>query len=99
MDRRVWFSWALGFIVAVGIAPRAVSAGFQDLNQATRAEIEAVRGVGVELADRMLKAREQGPFTDWAELRRRVKGVSRRALTGFKEAGFHIRNQDPDDQK
>ena len=76
-----------------------MGAAVQDLNQATRAEIEAVRGVGVELADRMLKARETGHFVDWADLRQRVKGVSRRALVGFREAGFHIRNLEPDDQK
>ncbi len=61
-----------------------------DLNQATRAEIEAVRGVGVELADRIIAARAQGPLQDWDDLRRRVKGVSRRALSGFAEAQFEI---------
>ncbi len=66
-----------------------------DLNQATRAEIEAVRGVGVELTERLLQARAQGHFRDWAELRSRVKGVSRRALQGFAEAGFQIQGQQP----
>ncbi len=66
-----------------------------DLNQATRAEIEAARGVGVELTDRLLAAREQGPFQDWGEARKRVKGLGKRALMGFAEAGFHIRNQPP----
>jgi competence protein ComEA len=66
-----------------------------DLNQATRAEIEAVRGVGVELTDRLLAARERGPFQDWGEARKRVKGLGKRALMGFAEAGFHIRNQPP----
>ena len=77
----------------------AVSAATaQDLNQATRAEIEAVRGVGVELTERILKARAQEAFTDWADLRRRVKGVSRRALAGFQEGGFQIRQRSPDPQ-
>lgn len=66
-----------------------------DLNQATRAEIEAVRGVGVELTERLLQARAHGHFRDWAELRSRVKGVSRRALQGFAEAGFQIQGQQP----
>jgi len=63
--------------------------------QATRAEIEAVRGVGVELTERLLQARAQGHFVDWADLRRRVKGLSRRAMEGFAEAGFRIRGQAP----
>jgi len=54
-----------------------------------------VRGVGVELTERLLQARAHGHFRDWAELRSRVKGVSRRALQGFAEAGFQIQGQQP----
>jgi competence protein ComEA len=72
-----------------------VSTTRMDLNQATRAEIEAVRGVGVELTQRLLAAREEEPFQDWGEARKRVKGLGKRALAGFAEAGFHIKNQPP----
>jgi competence protein ComEA len=75
--------------------PNASSAFTIDLNQATRAEIESVRAVGVELTERLLQARQLAPFTDWQDLRRRVKGVSRKALQGFAEAGFEIRGQPP----
>lgn len=75
--------------------PKASSAFSIDLNQATRAEIESVRAVGVELTERLLQARQQAPFSDWQDLRRRVKGVSRKALQGFAEAGFEIRGQPP----
>lgn len=75
--------------------PKAPSAFSIDLNQATRAEIESVRAVGVELTERLLQARQQAPFSDWQDLRRRVKGVSRKALQGFAEAGFEIRGQPP----
>ncbi|NBT10300.1 MAG: hypothetical protein EBT24_04770 [Betaproteobacteria bacterium] len=77
------------------MAPRPAAA--IDLNQATRAEIEAVRAVGVELTERLLRARSTSPFSDWQDLRKRVKGVSRRALEGFAEAGFHIRGKGPSD--
>ena len=66
-----------------------------DLNQATRAEIESVRAVGVELTERLLQARSASPFHDWQDLRRRVKGVGRKALEGFAEAGFQIKGQSP----
>jgi predicted nucleic acid-binding OB-fold protein len=49
----------------------------------------------VELTERLLQARQLAPFTDWQDLRRRVKGVSRKALQGFAEAGFKIRGQPP----
>ena len=75
--------------------PKASSAFSIDLNQVTRAEIESVRAVGVELTERLLQARQQAPFSDWQDLRHRVKGVSRKALQGFAEAGFEIRGQPP----
>ena len=61
-----------------------------ELNEATRAEIESLRGVGVELADRILTARRAGPFADVQDLRQRVKGVSRQALRGLLEAGMTV---------
>ncbi|MFM8664915.1 MAG: ComEA family DNA-binding protein [Betaproteobacteria bacterium] len=66
-----------------------------DLNQATRAEIESVRAVGVELTERLLQARSASPFHNWQDLRQRVKGVGRKALEGFAEAGFQIKGQSP----
>lgn len=77
-----------------GAAPRAASKVI-DLNQATRAEIESARAVGVELTERLLQARSTAPFADWQDLHRRVKGVSRKALEGFAEAGFQIKGQAP----
>ena len=100
---------AVGLVAACGAAPHiasgapnhtvagspAPSVATIDLNQATRAEIESVRAVGVELTERLLQARSAGPFGDWQDLRRRVKGVGRQALAGFAEAGFQIKGQPP----
>ena len=46
-----------------------------DINQATQAELERLRGVGPQLSARILAAREERPFTDWEDLRRRVAGL------------------------
>ena len=64
-----------------------------DLNQATRAEIESIRGIGVDLAERILQARAERPFRDIDDLRRRVKGFSRRAQQGLSEAGMPVGGQ------
>lgn len=66
-----------------------------DLNRATRAEIESARGVGVEMADRILEARAQRPFEDWTDFRRRVKRVTARTLAGLDEAGFTLASKPP----
>jgi competence protein ComEA len=46
-----------------------------DINQATQAELERLRGVGPQLSARILAARDYRPFTDWEDLRRRVAGL------------------------
>ena len=80
---------------AIALALEASVAHARDLNGASRADIESVSGVGVELADRLLSQRDQAPFTDWDDLRRRVKGLGKRNLRGFAEAGMRINEQLP----
>lgn len=46
-----------------------------ELNTASRAELESLAGIGLQLAERLLTARSQALFADWANLRRRVPGI------------------------
>lgn len=46
-----------------------------DVNQATEADLDSLRGVGPALTARILAQRAQAPFADWADLVRRVKGL------------------------
>jgi competence protein ComEA len=46
-----------------------------NVNSATQAELEQLRGVGPQLSTRILTAREARPFSDWDDLRRRVTGL------------------------
>lgn len=46
-----------------------------DINRATQAELEQLRGVGPQLSERILAARQGRPFTDWDDLRGRVAGL------------------------
>jgi competence protein ComEA len=46
-----------------------------DVNLATQAELEQLRGVGPQLSERILTARQDRPFTDWDDLRGRVSGL------------------------
>jgi competence protein ComEA len=47
----------------------------QEINTATRAELEQLNGVGVTMADRILAERERAPFKGWDDFERRVKGM------------------------
>ncbi len=46
-----------------------------ELNDATRAQLEQLDGVGVAMAERVLNERAKAPFRDWDDLQRRVKGL------------------------
>ncbi|HTT13622.1 MAG TPA: DUF655 domain-containing protein [Burkholderiaceae bacterium] len=47
----------------------------QEINTATRAELERLDGLGVTMTERLLVERERAPFKDWDDLERRVKGM------------------------
>lgn len=55
------------------LAGQAASAA--DVNQASAAELEAVKGIGPALSGKILAARQQGSFKSWADLVDRVSGM------------------------
>src|SRR2546429_2298245 len=59
--------------VASLLAPNCAWA--QEINTATRAELEQLNGIGVTMAERILVERERAPFKSWDDLERRVKGM------------------------
>ena len=46
-----------------------------DVNQASAAELEAVKGIGPALSGKILAARQQGSFKSWQDLVERVSGM------------------------
>jgi len=46
-----------------------------DVNQASAAELEAVKGIGPALSGKILAARQQGSFKSWPDLVERVSGM------------------------
>jgi competence protein ComEA len=61
--------------VVTCLVVRAGVAATLDVNRATRAELEAISGIGPDMATRLIDARERAAFKDWADLRARVRGV------------------------
>jgi len=52
-----------------------------EVNQVTEAELDSIKGIGPATSTRILQARKQGVFKDWADLLRRVKGLSAAKLS------------------
>ena len=61
-----------------------------DVNQANEAELDSVKGLGPASTARILKAREQGPFKDWADFMRRVKGIKPATAKRLSDAGLTV---------
>lgn len=68
MTRRIVLGLVAGLLAATCVWA-------QDINTATRAELEQLSGVGVTMADRILDERARGPFKSWDDFERRVKGM------------------------
>lgn len=61
-----------------------------DVNQANQAQLEAVRGVGPALAEKILEQRQQRLFTDWADFVARLPGVGAKRAAQLAAAGLRV---------
>ncbi len=64
-----------------------------DINQANEAELDGIKGMGPSLSAKVLKARAQGPFKDWADLMQRVSGIRQNKAQQFSDQGLTVNGQ------
>lgn len=61
-----------------------------DVNKASQAELETVKGIGPGLSGKILDARKAGAFKDWNDLVERVGGIGPGNATKFSQAGLTV---------
>ena len=61
-----------------------------DVNQASQAELESIKGIGPSMSGRILDARKTGAFADWGDLLGRVKGVGSGNAAKFSNEGLTV---------
>jgi competence protein ComEA len=64
-----------------------------EANKATDAELDGLKGIGPALSKRIVDARKQGEFKDWADFMGRVKGVKEKSATKLSAEGLTINGQ------
>jgi competence protein ComEA len=64
-----------------------------EVNLATEAQLDGIKGVGPATTRLILAARRQGPFADWADLRARVKGVGTVRASQWSAQGVTVNGQ------
>jgi competence protein ComEA len=61
-----------------------------DVNRATQAELETVKGIGPGLSTKILEARKAGEFKNWADMVDRVGGVGPGNAARFSQNGLTV---------
>ena len=77
--------------IALLLAVFALSAfAAVDVNQASQAELETVKGIGPSLSGKILQARKSANFKNWDDLVERVAGVGPGNAARFSHAGLTL---------
>lgn len=84
LQRLALWGWLCGF---------AGTALALEINIASEAELDSVRGMGPAMSRAILAERQVKPFADWADLMRRVKGIRSATAERFAAQGLTINGQ------
>jgi competence protein ComEA len=61
-----------------------------DVNKATQAELESIKGIGPSMSGKIIDARKTGSFKDWSDMQARVKGVRNGNSAKFAADGLTV---------
>ena len=64
-----------------------------DVNRASQAELEAVKGIGPALSTQILSERKKSEFKDWSDLAGRVKGIGEKNSAKFSAGGLTVQGK------
>jgi competence protein ComEA len=64
-----------------------------EVNDATEAELDSIRGFGPPTTARILQERTKAPFANWADLMRRIKGIQDARARKLSQEGLTVNGQ------
>jgi competence protein ComEA len=82
------FLAAMFMVFAAAVAMAAV-----DVNKATEAELDAMKGIGPTTSKAILAERKKGDFKDWSDFIKRVKGVGEKKAEQFSKEGMTVNGE------
>lgn len=80
----------VALFAALALASAHAAGPATDVNKASVAELEAVKGIGPALSAKITSARQHGPFKDWADLVDRVSGLGPGNAARLSQAGLTV---------
>lgn len=81
------FKKLLAFFAAMTVA---VAFAAVDVNKATPAELDGIKGIGPAISGRIVDERKKGNFKSWEDFIERVKGIGEGNAAKFSAAGLTI---------
>ena len=83
---RKLFAALLAFVASAALA--AV-----DINKATQADLESIKGIGPVISTKILDERKKGAFKDWSDVLTRVKGIGEGNASKFSADGLTVNDK------
>lgn len=77
-------------LAALAMSYAALSFAAVDVNTASAAELDSVKGIGPAMSTRIMDERKKAPFKDWPDLIARVKGVGGKNAAKFSTGGLTV---------
>jgi len=84
------FKKFLALVLTLCFMAGAAFAAAVDVNKATQAELEAVKGIGPTTSTKILDERKKGDFKDWPDLIARVKGIGEAKAGKLSTEGLNV---------
>lgn len=80
-------------LATVGMLYAAASFAAVDVNKASAAELDSIKGVGPGISTKILDERKKGTFKDWADFVDRVGGVGEGNAAKFSAEGMTVNGE------
>ncbi len=68
----------------------AMSFAAVEVNKATAAELDGIKGIGPGISAKIIDERKKGEFKDWNDLKARVKGIGEANAAKFSAEGMTV---------
>jgi competence protein ComEA len=77
-------------LAIVALLYAAASFAAVDVNKATAAELDSIKGIGPAISTKIIDERKKGSFKDWNDFIARVKGVGKGNAAKFSAEGLTV---------
>ena len=77
-------------LMLIAMLYAAASFAAVDVNKATAAELDGIKGIGPAISSRIMDERKKGNFKNWEDFVSRVKGVGEVSASHFSASGLTV---------